>query len=74
MAKTKSRVRNRIRALRFQHGEMTQQALAKQIGVVRQTIMAMEQGRFCPSLESALRMEQVFDVPVGEIFTLQEAD
>jgi putative transcriptional regulator len=72
VARTKSRVTNRIRALRFENDEMTQQALAEKIGVARQTIIAMEQGRFCPSLESALRMEQVFDVPVGEIFTLEE--
>ena len=70
MAKTKSRVRNRIRELRFQHGEMTQQALAETIGVARQTIIAMEQGRFCPSLESALRLAQAFATPVEEIFEL----
>ena len=72
MAKTKSQVRNRIRELRFQNGEMTQQALAKQLGVARQTIIAIEQGKFCPSLESALRMALVFGIPVGEIFTLEE--
>ncbi len=53
-------------------GEMTQMGLAKKIGVARQTIIAMEQGRFSPSLESALRMEQVFDTPVSEIFTLED--
>ena len=74
MAKTKSRVRNRVRELRFQHGEMTQQQLAKVIGVARQTIIAVEQGKFCPSLEAALRFERVFDVPVSGIFTLEEPD
>jgi putative transcriptional regulator len=58
--------------LRFENDEMTQQGLAERIGVARQTIIAMEQGRFCPSLESALRMEQVFGVPVGQIFTLED--
>jgi putative transcriptional regulator len=53
---------------------MTQQELAKQIGVARQTIIAVEQGRFCPSLESALRLARVFQVPVDDIFTLEEAN
>jgi putative transcriptional regulator len=72
MAKTKSRVHNTIRELRFKHDEMTQDALAKQIGVARQTIIAIEQGRFCPSLESALRIAKVFDVSVDDIFTLED--
>lgn len=74
MAKTKSRVTNRIRELRFRHGEMTQQELAKDIGVARQTIIAIEQGKFCPTLESALRLERVFNVRVSEIFTLEDED
>lgn len=72
MAKGKSHVDNRVRELRFNHGEMTQQDLANQIGVARQTIIAIEQGKFCPSLESALRIAKVFDIPVDEIFSLQE--
>ena len=72
MAKTKSHVRNNIRALRFQHGEMTQAELARRIGVSRQTIIAIEQGKFCPSLESALRLARVFGAPVDEIFTLED--
>ena len=72
MARSKSNVTNRVRELRFHNGEMTQQDLASRIGVARQTIIAIEQGRFCPSLESALRMAQVFDAPVEEIFTLIE--
>lgn len=70
MAKKKSHVSNRIREMRFMHGEMTQQALAKKVGVARQTIIAIEQGRFSPSLESALRMAQAFDTTVDEIFSL----
>lgn len=49
---------------------MTQQDLASRVRVSRQTIIAIEQGRFCPSLETALRLEQVFKVPVSEIFCL----
>jgi putative transcriptional regulator len=74
MGKTKSRVQNKIRELRFQHGEMTQQDLAQQIGVARQTIIAIEQGRFCPSLESALRLARVFHSSVDDIFTLEESE
>ncbi len=72
MAKTKSRVSNKVRAFRFTHGEMTQQDLANSIGVTRQTIIAIEQGKFCPSLESALRLERLFKVPVGELFSLED--
>ncbi len=72
MARTKSNVTNRVREFRFHSGEMTQQDLATRIGVARQTIIAIEQGRFCPSLESALRMAQVFETPVDEIFSLQD--
>lgn len=71
MGKKKSTISNRIRELRFKHGEMTQQELAKLIGVARQTVIAMEQGRFSPSLESALRLAQVFDSTVDEIFSLE---
>ena len=73
MARKKSRVSNRVRELRFQHGEMTQQELAERIGVARQTIIAIEQGRFCPSLESALRMAAAFGTSVDEIFSLDDA-
>lgn len=72
MAKKKSHVRNRVRELRFAHAEMTQQELASRIGVARQTIIAIEQGRFCPSLESALRMAAVFGTTVDEIFALED--
>lgn len=72
MAKKKSRVTNRVRELRFANGEMTQQELAERVGVARQTIIAIEQGRFCPSLESALRMAAAFGTPVDEIFSLED--
>lgn len=70
MGKKKSQVSNRLRALREAAGEMTQQSLAEQVGVARQTIIAIEQGRFCPSLETALRIARVFDRHVDDIFEL----
>ena len=72
MVKRKSQVVNRVRDYRFAKGEMTQQELAAAIGVARQTIIAIEQGKFCPSLESALRLAQIFEVPVDDIFMLAE--
>ena len=63
-----TKVRNSIRALRFQHGEMTQQALADQIGVTRQTVIAIEQGRYSPTLETAFRIAQVFGAPLEQVF------
>jgi putative transcriptional regulator len=63
-----TRVTNRIRALRFAHGEMTQADLADRIGVTRQTIIAIEQGRYSPSLEMAFRIAHVFKVPLDEVF------
>lgn len=63
-----TRVTNRIRALRFAHGEMTQAELAERIGVTRQTVIAIEQGRYSPSLETAFRIARVFGVPLDEVF------
>lgn len=63
-----TRVTNAIRSLRFAHGEMTQAELAERIGVTRQTIIAIEQGRYSPSLEMAFRIARVFDVPLDEVF------
>jgi putative transcriptional regulator len=61
-------ITNSIRVLRFQHGEMTQQALADQVGVTRQTIVAIEQGRYSPSLEIAFRIAEVFNVKMEDVF------
>jgi putative transcriptional regulator len=61
-------VTNAIRSLRFAHGEMTQADLADRIGVTRQTIIAIEQGRYSPSLEMAFRIARVFNVPLDEVF------
>ncbi|MBN9478934.1 MAG: helix-turn-helix transcriptional regulator [Bordetella sp.] len=61
-------MRNRIRELRFHANEMTQADLAARIGMTRQTIVAMEQGKYSPSLEAAFRIAQVFGVELGEVF------
>ena len=61
-------VTNSIRQLRFAHGEMTQQELGERVGVTRQTINAIEAGKYSPSLEVAFRMAEVFGVRVDEVF------
>jgi putative transcriptional regulator len=61
-------IANHIRVLRFQHGEMTQQQLAEQIGVTRQTVNAIEAGKYSPSLEVAFRIAAVFGKPLEEVF------
>jgi putative transcriptional regulator len=66
----KAEIKNDIRRLRFEHGEMTQQELADRIGCTRQTIIMLEQGRYVPSLALALRVAHVFGEPVERIFTL----
>ncbi|GAA1572391.1 helix-turn-helix transcriptional regulator [Kribbella sancticallisti] len=63
-----TRVTNSIRTLRFVHGEMTQAELAKRIGVTRQTVIAIEQGKYSPSLEVAFQIAKVFAVPLDEVF------
>lgn len=62
---------NHIRRLRFEAGEMTQQDLADRIGVTRQTVAAIEQGKYSPSLEAAFRVAQVFQVPLESVFQWQ---
>jgi putative transcriptional regulator len=61
-------VGNHLRALRFAHGEMTQDALARAVGITRQTIVALEAGQYAPSLELAMRLARVFGKTVDEIF------
>ena len=63
-----TRVTNSIRALRFAAGEMTQAELAERIGVTRQTVIAIEQGRYSPSLEMAFQIACVFKVPLDDVF------
>ena len=69
----KSKVRNNIRKMRFNHDEMTQQELAEEVGVTRQTIIAMEQGKYSPSLDLAFRIAHVFEVPLEEVFSYDPA-
>ena len=61
-------IRNRIRELRFQSGEMTQQALADLVGITRQTVIALEKGKYYPSLELAFRIAAAFNTPVEQVF------
>lgn len=61
-------LRCQIRRLRFDHGEMTQQELGERVGVTRQTIIALEAGRYAPSLLLAFRIARVFDASVEEVF------
>ncbi len=61
-------ITNRIRLLRFLNGEMTQSELGERIGVTRQTIAAIEAGKYSPSLEAAFRIAHVFQVPLNEVF------
>lgn len=61
-------ISNRIRELRFHAGEMTQATLAERIGMTRQTIVAIEQARYSPSLEAAFRIADVFGVEIGQVF------
>ena len=61
-------ITNRIRQLRFQHEEMTQQQLATRVGVTRQTVNAIEAGKYSPSLEVAFRIAHVFGAPLEAVF------
>ena len=63
-----TRVTNSIRSLRFANGEMTQAELADRVGVTRQTIIAIEQGKYSPTLEMAFRIARVFRVPLDAVF------
>lgn len=65
-------MRNRVRELRVERGGMTQQALADEVGVTRQTVIALEGGAYTPSLALALRISRVFDKAVEDVFWLEE--
>lgn len=69
-----TRVTNDIRALRFAAGEMTQAELAERIGVTRQTVIAIEQERYSPSLELAFQIARVFGVPLDAVFHYPEGE
>ena len=68
---SENHISNSIRRLRFEHGEMTQQALAERIGVTRQTVNAIEQGKYSPSLEVAFKISAVFGQPLEAVFHYQ---
>jgi putative transcriptional regulator len=61
-------ITNQVRTLRFLAGEMSQAELGQKIGVTRQTIAAIEAGKYSPTLEAAFRIAEVFDKPLGEVF------
>ena len=67
-----SNIRNRIRRLRFDHDEMTQEELANRAGCTRQTIIALEQRKYVPSIELAVRIARVFSVTLEEVFQYEE--
>lgn len=68
----KCHISNTIRILRFNHHEMTQQQLADLVGVTRQTIVAIENGKYSPSLELAFKISRVFNLGVEDIFSYTE--
>ena len=72
MAATAGRIENCIRRLRFDAGEMTQKDLADRVGVTRQTILAIENGKYFPTLELAFRIARCFDVPLDAVFTFHD--
>jgi len=67
----KTRVRNNIRKLRFEHSEMTQQQLAEHVGVTRQTIVAIEKEKYSPSLEAAFLIADAFGEPLENVFSFE---
>jgi putative transcriptional regulator len=69
-----TKITNSIRALRFAHGEMTQAQLAEHVGVTRQTIIAIEQGRYSPTLEMGFQIARVFRVPLDEVFQYPDCE
>ena len=68
----KTPITNRVRELREQHGAMTQAELGAAIGVTRQTVIAIEQNRYSPSLESAFRIARLFGVGLEDVFSWEE--
>jgi putative transcriptional regulator len=68
----RDKVANRVRTLRFLQGEMTQEELAKRVGVARQTIIAIEKGKYNPSVALAMRIARVFGLSVEEVFSIEQ--
>jgi len=71
---SKSELQNRVRRLRFEHDQMTQQQLADKVGVTRQTIIAIEAGKYAPSLPLAFRIARTFDVSIEQVFQYDEQE
>jgi putative transcriptional regulator len=71
---SKCLISNNIRKLRFHANEMTQQELADKTGVTRQTIVAIENGKYFPTLELAFRISRVFNIPLEEVFSFMLED
>ena len=69
---SKSEIQNHVRRLRFEHGEITQQQLADKVGVTRQTIIAIEAGKYSPSLPLAFRIARAFGVSIEQVFQYDE--
>ena len=69
---SKSELQNQVRRLRFENGRMTQQQLADKVGVTRQTIIAIEAGKYSPSLPLAFRIARAFGVSIEQIFQYEE--
>ena len=70
----KSEMQNQVRRLRFEHGEITQQQLADRVGVTRQTIIAIESGKYAPSLPLAFRIARSFGVSIEQVFQYDEQE
>jgi putative transcriptional regulator len=68
----KAEIKNRVRKLRFENNEMTQQELAGRAGCTRQTIVALEQGKYVPSLALAFRIARIFGASVEDVFEYVE--
>jgi len=64
----KNELNNQVRRLRFENGQITQQQLADKVGVTRQTIIAIESGKYAPSLPLAFRIARTFGVPIEQVF------
>ena len=67
-------ITNQIRRLRFDHDEMTQEELANRVGCTRQTIIALEQNKYIPSIELAFRVAKAFGVPLEEVFQYENSE
>ena len=70
----KNDISNQIRRLRFENGEMTQQQLANKTGVTRQTIIAIESGKYAPSLPLAFKIARTFGLPIEDVFQYEDED